>query len=159
MNDINLAVKSSLFENRGFIPKKYTARGEDISPSFELTGICEKAKSIAITMDDASHPLFPNYNHWLIWNLPVTGTIPEGIEAGYQVKEPKGARQGIGYGRNKYKGPKPPLKVIHNYVFTFYVLDCECELSQKTRKKEFLSYIEGHILQTATYSGKFQSRT
>lgn len=158
MKDTILEVRSSVFDDGGFIPKKYTARGENTSPSFELSGISEKAKTIAITMDDASHPIFPNYNHWLIWNIPVVNTIPEGINKGFEVSELEGARQGVGYGRNKYKGPKPPLKVIHNYVFTFYVLDCELELTSKTRKEQFLSCAEGHILQKTTYSGKFQSK-
>lgn len=77
-----LKLESSTFPEGGWIPIRYSARGENRSPGFELNGIASGAKSIAITLDDASHPLFPNYNHRVIWNLPVQAVIPEGISKG-----------------------------------------------------------------------------
>jgi len=152
-----LKVKSKAFEEGDWIPVRYSARGEDLSPDFEIDGIAQNAKSIAITLDDASHPIFPNYNHWVIWNIPVQAFIPEAIPHGKSVDSLGGSKQGIGYGRNRYKGPKPPLKSIHKYVFTIYILDCEVDLNANSKKRDFLNKIEGHILQQATISGKFQS--
>lgn len=153
-----LKIKSKAFEEGGWIPIKYTARGADVSPDFEITGIAPNAKSIAITLDDASHPIFPNYNHWVIWNIAaVQHVIPEGMPHGKYV-DSLGATQGIAYGRNKYKGPKPPLKSIHTYVFTIYTLDCSIDLDASCGKRKFLKKIDGHILQHATLSGKFQNR-
>lgn len=152
----SLRVKSKAFEEGSWIPVKYTARGTDISPDFEIMGIDPNAKSIAITLDDASHPIFPNYNHWIIWNIAIQSVIPEGISHGKYV-DSLGAIQGIAYGKNQYKGPKPPLKSIHTYVFTVYTLDCIIDLDASCRKREFLNKIDGHILQQATLSGKFQS--
>ncbi len=153
-----LEIKSKSFIEGGWIPLKHSARGEDASPCFELRGIVSNAKSIAITLDDASHPIFPNYNHWVIWNIPVQEFIPEAIPHDKIVESLGGAIQGIAYGRNRYKGPKPPLKSIHIYVFTVYILDCKCELSPKNKKRDLLPALNGHILQQATISGKFQSR-
>ncbi|QOX62403.1 YbhB/YbcL family Raf kinase inhibitor-like protein [Anoxybacterium hadale] len=153
-----LTVKSNAFEEGGLIPIRYTARGEDLSPDFELEGIVDHAESIAITCDDASHPLFPNYNHWVIWNIPVQEIIKEGIPRGATVDSLGGAIQGIAYGRNRYKGPKPPLNAFHTYVFTVYVLDCKIDLSPKSRKRDLLNQMEGHILQQATLLGKFKNR-
>jgi len=152
-----LMIKSKAFDEGGWIPVKYTARGADISPDFEINNISPNAKSIAITLDDASHPIFPNYNHWVIWNIAIQSVIPEGIAHGKYV-DGLGATQGIAYGRNKYKGPKPPFKLIHTYVFTVYVLDCTLDLAASCRKRDFINNIDGHILQQATLSGKFQSR-
>lgn len=152
-----LKVKSKAFKDGDWMPIKYTARGEDLSPDFELEGIVYHAKSIAITLDDASHPLFPNYNHWVIWNIPVQAVIPEGIPHGKIVESLGGAMQGRAYGRNRYKGPKPPLKSIHTYVFTIYVLDRMVDLEANSKKSDLLSFISGHILQQAVFSGKFQS--
>ena len=152
-----LTVKSNAFAEGSLIPIRYTARGADLSPDFELAGIAENAKSIAITCDDASHPLFPNYNHWLIWNIPVQEVIPEGIPRGATVDRLGGAIQGLAYGRNRYKGPKPPLKALHTYVFTVYVLDCKMDLGANARKRDLMNRMEGHILQQATLSGKFKS--
>ena len=153
-----LTVRSNAFAEGGLMPIRYTARGEDLSPDFELSGIAENAKSIAITCDDASHPLFPNYNHWVIWNIPVLAVIPEGIPRGATVDSLGGAIQGIAYGRNRYKGPKPPLKARHSYVFTVYVLDCNIDLGPNRRKRDLLKQMEGHILQQAILSGKFKNR-
>lgn len=152
-----LKVRSDAFDEGGWIPERYTARGADISPDFELESIAPNAKSIAITLDDASHPLFPNYNHWVIWNIAIQPVIPEAIAHGKFV-ENLGATQGIAYGRHRYKGPKPPQKSIHIYVFTIYTLDCAMDLDASCRKQDFVNNAEGHILQQATLTGKFQSK-
>ena len=153
-----LKVTSPDFEEGGWIPLKNTARGEDLSPQFKLSGISENAETLAITMDDSSHPLFPDYNHWLIWNIPVMGNIPPAIPRGKTVGNLGGAMQGIAYGRHRYKGPKPPFKLIHDYIFTFYILDCSLELPAKSRKNDLINGMKGHILQKKTITGKFQSR-
>ncbi|MFA9464139.1 MAG: YbhB/YbcL family Raf kinase inhibitor-like protein [Velocimicrobium sp.] len=152
-----LKIKSKTFKEGAWIPTRNSARGENLSPDFELDGIAKNAKSIAITLDDASHPIFQNYNHWVIWNIPVQTVIPKGIAQGKSVDSLGGAIQGIAYGRNRYKGPKPPLKSIHTYVFTIYILDSKVDLNAKSKKRNLLNKIEGHILQQATLSGKFQS--
>lgn len=151
-----LTVKSKAFQEGGWIPEKYTARGADLSPDFKLTNIAPHAKSIAITLDDASHPFFPNYNHWVVWNIAVQPVIPEGIAHGKYVSG-LSATQGIAYGKNRYKGPKPPFKSVHTYVFTIYILDCRIDLDAKGRKRNLINNIQGHILQQTILSGKFQS--
>lgn len=152
-----MKITSPSFEADGWIPKKHSARGADLSPALSIAHIPEGTVSLAITLDDASHPLFPNYNHWLIWNLPVLDLMPEGIAHGYEVVALQGAKQGRAYGRNCYKGPKPPLKAIHTYVFTVYALDCKLTLNNQTTKADLLSAMKGHILEQATLQGKFQS--
>lgn len=153
-----LSVSSNAFNEGGWMPLRYTARGENLSPDMEIEGIDSNAKTIAITMDDASHPIIPNFNHWVIWNIPVQTHIPKGILKGKHPDNLRSAIQGVAYGGNRYKGPKPPFKSIHTYVFTVYTLDTQIELDARSRKRDFLNKIEGHILQQATLSGKFQSR-
>lgn len=157
MNNNKLELTSSAFNEGDWIPIEYSARGKDISPELRLGNISKDAICIAITLDDASHPLFPNYNHWVIWDIPVQDIIPANIAHGEYVEDLGGAVQGVAYGKNRYKGPKPPFKRIHSYVFTVYILDCKCELSPKSTKSHLMSKIEGHILQKATLTGKFQS--
>lgn len=111
----NFTVTSSAFLPGGKIPTDYTARGADRSPGFQLRNIAAGAQSLAITMDDADHPLIKNFNHWLIWNLPVQSIIPEGVPKGETVPALAGAVQGLAYGRHCYKGPKPPLHSNHQY--------------------------------------------
>jgi Raf kinase inhibitor-like YbhB/YbcL family protein len=153
----NLKVTSPAFAEGGWIPLENTARGADISPELRITGMDERAVSLAITLDDASHPLFPNYNHWVMWNVPVQERVPAAIPAGALVSALPGAMQGMAYGRHRYKGPKPPLKAVHSYVFTVYALDCTLSLSPRGRRKDLFRWMEGHVLQKATLSGRFQS--
>lgn len=152
-----LRLTSRDFLEGDFIPVRNSGRGEDISPCLLLNGLTPDARSIAITLDDASHPLFPNYSHWVIWNIPVQSVIPSAVAHGKVVHDLGGAVQGIAYGRHRYKGPKPPFRWIHEYVFTAYVLDCMCELPPESKKAELLAWMEGHILQKAALMGKFQS--
>ncbi len=154
----DLIVTSPAFKESDWIPIENSARGKDISPQLDLSGLLDDAKSIAITLDDSSHPLFPNYNHWIIWNIPVLTQIPAAIPRGELVPQLCNAIQGIAYGKHCYKGPKPPFKSIHNYTFTVYVLDCMLSLSPKSNCKDFLQRAEGHVLQKGTLTGKFQSR-
>lgn len=154
-----LVVTSDAFEHNGEIPVRYTGRGEDISPSLTLSVFTGDAKSIAVIMDDLDHPI-SGYNHWVIWNIPMQETIPENIPHGSVVDTLGGAVQGIGYGRHRYRGPKPPwfMRGYHRYQFHVYVLDCKLGLGGNTRKKALLQAMDGHIMQYGSIIGKFRNR-
>lgn len=156
-SETSLTIASTAFQDQGAIPLQYSARGKNISPSLSIDNISPCAKSIAVTMDDISHPLFGVYNHWLIWNIPILNIIPAGIPHGAILPELNGAVQGIGYGKHGYKGPKPPLRSNHSYQFTVYTLDCLLELPSNARKKDLCKCMEGHILQSADLLGTFQN--
>jgi len=150
-----LTVTSPAFENEAVIPIQYTGRGEDISPELHLSAINENAKSLAIIMDDMGHPI-PAYNHWVIWNIPVMEVIPQNIPYGPHIAEFNGAIQGRGYGRNRYRGPKPPFNWSHLYQFNVYALDCLLDLPSKSRKRDLLAAMQGHILQEGSLVGRFR---
>lgn len=152
-----LRVTSPAFEEGGYIPLDHTGRGKDLSPRLNLEGLDEGARSLAVTLDDDSHPLFPRYNHWLIWKLPVCGEIPAGIPHGKTVPSLASAVQGVAYGRHRYRGPKPPFRWNHRYTFTVYVLDCLLTLPPDSRRRDFFEAIDGHLLQRGTLTGQFQS--
>lgn len=153
-----LQLTSPAFEEGGWIPKRFSPRGADSSPAFQLWGLAPEVKYLAMTLEDISHPLFPDYAHWVIWNIPAQASIPEGVPAGGTVESLGGAVQGVAYGRHRYKGPKPPLRTVHDYRFTVYGLDGKCPLPASAGKRELLSWMEGHIIQRATLTGRFQSR-
>lgn len=158
-----LIITSPAFEDGGWIPGEYTGYGTDISPEIRIQNIADHAKSIAVVMDDEDHPLAKMmgraYNHWLIWNLPVCDSIPSNIKKAAVVEE-LFAVQGKGYGKNQYRGPKPPrfIKKAHYYTFHVYTLDCRLELSVNTRKKEFMDRIKDHVLQHGQIQGKYQNK-
>ena len=150
-----LIVKTAAFEHEGLIPIEHTGYGADRSPELELQNVDERTKSIAIIMDDMGHPI-PSYNHWIIWNIPVMEIIPANIPYGKTVEILSGAMQGRGYGKHRYRGPKPPFNWSHKYQFNIYTLDCILDLPAASRKRDLLKAIHGHILQQAILVGHYR---
>ena len=149
-----LKVTSPAFENEGKIPVNYTGNGKDRSPELRLAELHPKAVSIAVIMDDVDHPLAGVYNHWLIWNLPPNASIPAEIPEGEHVPELGNAVQGIGYGKHRYRGPKPPFG-SHRYKYHVFILDTSLELAASTKKKVLLEAMKGHILQYGYLIGNY----
>lgn len=132
---------------------EHTGRGQDRSPELVLKNLSPDAKTLAVVLEDMSHPI-KGFTHWVIWNVPVADTIPESIPAGKTTLD--GAVQGVAYGLHRYAGPKPPKGTTHTYRFTIFALDCKLDLPSGTRKKAFLRAAEGHILQGGSISGEFE---
>jgi len=150
-----LIVKTPAFVHEGLIPKQYTGYGDDMSPEIHLENIDKQAKSITIIMDDMGHPI-PAYNHWVIWNIPVTQIIPANIPHGKVVESLSGAVQGRGWGKHRYRGPKPPFNWSHQYQFNVFVLDSILNLSATSRKRDLIRAMEGHILQQEAFIGHYK---
>lgn len=132
---------------------EHTGRGADRSPELVLENLSPKAKTLAVVLEDMSHPI-RGFTHWVIWNLPASDQIPGAIPAGKTVSG--GGVQGAAYGLHRYAGPKPPRGKTHTYRFTVYALNCTLDLSSGARKKTFLRAAEGHVLQCGSISGKFE---
>ncbi|EOH76795.1 YbhB/YbcL family Raf kinase inhibitor-like protein [Enterococcus malodoratus] len=152
-----LTVTSPAFKNGGMIPEKYTGNGADFSPELKLSSLAKEAVSIAVIVDDVDHPLVGVYNHWLIWNVPVQEVIPAKIPQGEQVSELANAVQGVGYGKHRYRGPKPPFG-SHRYKYHVFVLDTKLDLPASTKKKALLTAMEGHILQHGYLIGEYAAK-
>ena len=131
----------------------HTGRGRDLSPELILENLSPEAVTLAVTLEDMSHPI-KDFTHWVIWNLPAADRIPGAIPAGRTVLD--GAVQGVAYGLHRYAGPKPPKGRTHTYRFTVCALDCALDLSPASRKKAVLRAAEGHILQSGSISGRFE---
>lgn len=157
-NQENVQITSPSFENNGIIPKKNNGFGADISPAFRLSNLSPEAVSTVIIMDDLDIPIIKSLNHWLIWNIPKSEFIPENIPYGPVVSSIGNAKQGVGYGQNRYRGPKQPVFVRnrHRYIFRFYVLDCFLDLDSNVRKSDLLEAMGGHIIQQGNITGIYK---
>ncbi len=155
MNNTILEFTCMDIENDGKFPLRNTGRGQDISPEFLIKNLSSKAKTLAITLEDLSHPV-KDFTHWLIWNIPAANQVQSGIPSGSHVPALDGACQGIGYGFHRYAGPKPPKGKTHIYRFTVYALDCELQLSVYSLKRAFLKKASGHIIQKGNITAKFE---
>lgn len=142
-------------DDGGRIPIENTGRGRDKSPEFLLSNLSPRAKTLAVTLEDMSHPI-RNFTHWVIWNIPAANHIQGGIAAGKTPSSPWGARQGAAYGWHQYAGPKPPRGKSHRYRFTVYTLDSALELRPWAGKSAFLKKAEGHIIQVGSIIARFE---
>lgn len=142
------------FTNGDTFPIDYTGRGKDISPEIKIENLSERAKTLAVTLEDISHPI-KNFTHWVIWNIPAASIIKKAIPKGKSVSG-MGAVQGVAYGMHRYAGPKPPHDKTHIYRFTVYSLDCSLEMSASKRKIHLLKKAENHILQKGSLEYSFE---
>nr|WP_237710108.1 YbhB/YbcL family Raf kinase inhibitor-like protein [Pyrococcus sp. ST04] len=150
---------SSVFEENGIIPKKYTCEGADINPPLRIENIPENAKTLAIIVEDPDAP-GGTFIHWVAWNIPVTTEIPEGIPKEAVVEKPIHMIQGINdFGRVGYNGPCPPRSHgVHHYHFKIYALDTELSLKPGSTKKELEKAMKGHILAEAELVGIYERK-
>lgn len=152
----DLLITSPAFQQGRPIPQQYTGFGADISPAFQISGLCQEAVSLAVIMDDLDIPLIPAYCHWLIWNIPRREELPEQIPHGFPVLGR--AVQGVAYGQHRYRGPKPPffVRTPHRYVFRFYALDCFLDLDAESSCRALMNAMKGHILQKGCIMGTYR---
>lgn len=147
-----LKIKVDGFVEGGFIPRRLTGDGEDISPALDWTGEPPLAKSFALIVDD---PDAPNgtWNHWLVWDIPASvHSLPEGIEQGSIGKS--GTND---FGRSGYGGPCPPrAKGPHRYFFRLFALDTpSLGLTAGANRPTLEKALRKHAIAEVAYMGRY----
>ncbi len=149
---MTMKVTSSAFQAGQAIPTKYTCEGEDISPPLQWSGVPAGAKSFALICDDPDAPV-GTWVHWVLYDLPVTTTVPASETLSFGAKQGTNDFKRIGYG-----GPCPPPGKPHHYYFRLYALDADLLLKPGASKQELLRAMDGHILAEAQLSGIYQRK-
>ena len=152
-----MTVKSRSFENNGMIPKRHTGFGKDISPELTIIDAPENTVSLAVILVDLDVPFRKEFDHWIIWNIPKTDMIPEGLPKG-EIYEPIHACQGIAWGKNVYRGPKQPFFIMgeHRYAFRVYALDCMLNIPLQANKEMLIDAMNGHVSDYAELIGRYK---
>lgn len=143
-----MQLSSPAFEHEGEIPSKYTCDGEDVNPRLEIDNIPDRAKSLALVVDDPDAP-GGTFTHWTMWGIDTDiGDIEEG-------SVPEGAIQGeTGFGGTGYGGPCPPSGT-HRYFFKLYALEEEVNLSSGADKTDLESAIKERVVGSSELMGKY----
>ena len=150
-----LTVRSDCIDSDGRFRTDFTGRGRNISPKLRLDGLDPSTRTLAVTLEDLTHPLFGSMAHWVAWNIPPGDSIPAALPPG-RVNPSTGIVQGTAYGWHRYRGPKPPRGMTHTYRFTVHALDCNLTIPSRTRLAGFKRAIEGHVLQWAVLEGIYE---
>ncbi|MES2763748.1 MAG: YbhB/YbcL family Raf kinase inhibitor-like protein [Bacteroidota bacterium] len=141
-----LVVKSPAFKDNTFIPGQFTCMGANTSPQLDITDIPAKTVTLVVIMDDPDAE-GGTFDHWLMWNIPVTDKIEEGSALGVQGKNSKL--------ENKYTGPCPPSGT-HHYHFKVYALDTKLDIESDSDKSKLLAAMQGHILSSGELTGLYK---
>jgi len=149
------SVSSPSFPNGGSIPKKFTCDGADVSPELQLTTPPTGAQSLSLIADDPDAPV-GTWVHWVLFDLsPDTRALAEGLAKVEQ--PPTGGRQGRNdFRKLGYNGPCPPPGKPHRYFFRVYALDTKVGLKPGATRQQLDEAMQGHILATAEWMGKYQ---
>lgn len=144
-----MKISSTVFQNGGPIPSRYTCDGANLNPPLTVEGVPLNVVSLVLIVDDPDAP-HGDWVHWLVWNIaPNTTEIRENVV-------PIGAVQGqTDFGKREWGGPCPPSG-RHRYYFKLYALDTQLELSTSSQKVQLLSSMEGHIVDEASFMGTYQ---
>lgn len=149
-----MEIKSSVFDEGGMIPAKYTCDAENVSPPLSWSSLPDGTKSLALICDDPDAPV-GTWVHWVLFNLPPDSDgLPENVPP--QKKLSSGALQGsndfrkIGYG-----GPCPPGGT-HRYFFKLYALDTVLDLQAGSAKAALERAMQGQVLAEARLMGTYR---
>jgi Raf kinase inhibitor-like YbhB/YbcL family protein len=155
-----LTIASASFADGGAIPSTYTCEGDDASPPLSWGGVPEKARSLALILDDpdSPDPEAPKraYVHWVLYNIPADTTgLPEAVTP---QRLPGGTQEGQNdWKRVGYGGPCPSIG-RHRYFLKLYALDTELAGLVRPTKAEVEAAMEGHIIAQAQLVGTYEKR-
>ena len=158
---MNIELTSSAFKEGTRIPRQYTSEGADLSPPLAWSGLPGGTQELAMICDAPDAPSPEPWVHWVIYKIPPTTGLPEGLSKAPKLTEPAGALQGKNSWTSGqtvgYRGPQPPPKSgPHRYFFKLYALDAAVSLGPGASKGALLKAISGHVLAEGQLMGTFE---
>ncbi len=131
-----LEITSDAFNDRTYVPTKYTCDGENINPPLTIHNIPPETKSLVLVVDDPD-ALSGVWVHWIVWNISPSGKIKEKTVPGIQ---------GINdFRKHNYIGPCPPSGT-HRYFFKVYALNDLIELKEPVTMADLDKAMNPHII-------------
>jgi len=147
-----MKITSQAFKDGAQIPDAYTMYGSNRIPPIHFEDIPEKARSLALIVDDPDAPR-GTFSHWLLFNMDPK--IRDIKENSVPVMATEGRND---FGEAEYDGPKPPSGE-HRYFFKAFALDTVLPLSQGSDRVTLEREMNGHVLDSATLMGRYEHQT
>jgi Raf kinase inhibitor-like YbhB/YbcL family protein len=155
--EIRMVMKISCpaFMNGAPVLSTYTCTGKNLSPEVEWSGLPEKARSLALILEDPDAP-GGSFYHWIVCALnPLIGKIP--------AAQPKVllpgvyGQQGINdFGQIGYDGPCPPPGKSHRYIITLFALSSTISNSGGFTGQGIKAAMHGHVIDQVETFGTFK---
>lgn len=157
----SLTVTSPAFEEGQPVPVRYTDDGEKMSPPIAWRGVPERARSVAILIEDADSPTPQPLVHAIIHGLPGhDGLLTEGALDHERASRSDAARLGRNsYLMQRYLPPDPPPgHGAHRYVIQVFAADVEPGFGKAPGRSELLDWLAAHALAKGSLVGTYTRR-
>jgi len=142
-----MKLTSNDFKHKELMDRKFSYRGNNLSPHLEWKDAPGETKSFAISCNDPDAPV-GDWIHWLVIEIPASTTeIPQGGPV--PGKELKNDYRQLGYG-----GPAPPSGT-HRYFFRVYALNIE--KLEGISKNNFIDKIKQHTIESTELIGLYKA--
>jgi Raf kinase inhibitor-like YbhB/YbcL family protein len=156
---MSIEISSEAFAPDETIPTKFTADGQNVSPTLRWGALPPDTKELALIVDDPDAPREQPFVHWVMYKIPADADgLPEGLPQQTQLESPAGAVQGKNsFGKIGYGGPAPPSgHGTHHYHFHLYALDKPLQVTGGMDKESLIAAMSGHILDEGDLVGTYQ---
>jgi hypothetical protein len=150
-----LTLISPAFADGETLPEKYARGGANLSPPLRWTGVPEKAKSLALVVEDPDAP-DATFRHWAVYDMPPDRTeLAESVETGPDRRHVRAAMNDFGNAR--WDGPDPPAgDGPHTYRFRLFALDVpELGLAPNARARDVVSAAGKRAVEEAELRGLY----
>jgi Raf kinase inhibitor-like YbhB/YbcL family protein len=156
---MSIQVTSEAFAPDATIPSKFTADGQDVSPTLRWGELPAGTQELALIVDDPDAPREQPFVHWVMYKIPAdTAGLPEAMPKQTRLKSLAGAVQGKNsFGKIGYGGPAPPAgHGTHHYHFHLYALDKPLQVSGGMDKESLIAAMSGHLLAVGDLVGTYE---
>ncbi|MFL5311813.1 MAG: YbhB/YbcL family Raf kinase inhibitor-like protein [Myxococcales bacterium] len=147
----DLRLTSDAFANGEPIPIRYTADGGGAEPPLRFSGVPQRARSLALVVEDPDAPTPLPFLHWLVYAIPPSAKSLDAARAG-------GAREGrTSLFTTGWVGCAPPKgDLAHRYFFQLFAVDRGLDLRPGAGRSALLRAMSGHVLSCATLIGTYR---
>ncbi|MDW6021178.1 YbhB/YbcL family Raf kinase inhibitor-like protein [Mesorhizobium sp. BAC0120] len=151
-------LESPAFRDGEEIPRKFSRKGENVSPPLSWKDAPAETKSFALVVEDPDAPS-GTFRHWSVYDIArERSDLPEGTTPGAKTET---LGHGVNdFGNAHYDGPQPPRgHGVHHYHFRLAALDTETlHLGPKASIDDIWTKARPHILAETELVGTFENR-